>query len=129
MVKTSQEMVNSAGQISKISDHQLCKRGSRQESRQNNQNPSKSSKSKDSKGCTIADAQITTQICQKDRRSAQPLINLALSVTLMATLPPGATQSLKKLTQIMTRKRIKIKLTQLMLSLSHLLLNLIKMEI
>ena len=33
MGKTSQEMVNSAGQISRISDHQLKKRTSRQESR------------------------------------------------------------------------------------------------
>ena len=51
MGKSSQELVNSAGQVSKISDHQLKKRGSRQESRQAN-NTTRQSKSKDTQtGC------------------------------------------------------------------------------
>ena len=49
--KSSQELVNSAGQVSKISDHELKKRGSRQESRQATQGQ-RNSKSKDTRsGC------------------------------------------------------------------------------
>ena len=51
MGKSSQQLVNSAGQVSRISDHQLKKRGSRQETKSTNRQTT-NSKPKDAKsGC------------------------------------------------------------------------------